>query len=328
MVQPSQRTSIKDGNRRDLASSFRVNGTSSRCILSSDDNLFEKPKKGVINKLNVFRILRTWKRVKVNKASGDNFVGDENQDDEALEGQSETDLQLVGNSGASFYSVTEATTMSVSTPGFSSATDDESLGMSCTTPTKTVPQVSDHARKQMMKPYRPVIASDGYGTNRDDDDMDQGNHRMRNPVTFSTREGRPTIRHTASSLSRTSFGILTKEDIDACSLQEYFDRMLAARCYSTETYATLATAYHNDATPLQEASYSSFTVRLVKTGDTQQLRTMLSCGLSPNPSNYYGESLLHIACRMGHAELVGTMLECGAIVQVSGKSLFRIGECL
>lgn len=77
------------------------------------------------------------------------------------------------------------------------------------------------------------------------------------------------------------------------------------------------TAFHNDATPLQEASYSSHTVKLVKAGDAKNLKTMLSCGLSPNPSNYYGESLLHIVCRMGNEDMLRVMLDCGAIVQVS-----------
>lgn len=97
------------------------------------------------------------------------------------------------------------------------------------------------------------------------------------------------------------------------SLQEHFEQFLEARGYSTETYRTLETAYYNKPTPLQQASYH--TLLLQATPD--HLRQLLACGISPNPCNRFGESLIHRLCRRGDVAALRVLLEGGASVQVS-----------
>lgn len=196
----------------------------------------------------------------------------------------------------------------------------------------SIRSLNDNISKRSLKSsgiqYRPPVSSDAYTVDpcSDNNINTKDIHVDKNPRSECLTDIIMKIDHISPLLSPSSVSsiatdqVVDNDDSDndrSCSLQEYFDRIIEARGYSTETFATLSTAYHNDATPLQEASYSSKTVKIVKTGKADELRTMLSCGLSPCPSNYYGESLLHIACRMGNEELIRVMFECGAIVQMS-----------
>jgi hypothetical protein len=56
---------------------------------------------------------------------------------------------------------------------------------------------------------------------------------------------------------------------------------------------------------------------IIRDKDCDALRDLLSCGISPNACNKYGESLLHKVCKSGLAKLLHVFLECGANVQVS-----------
>ena len=93
--------------------------------------------------------------------------------------------------------------------------------------------------------------------------------------------------------------------------------MVRSRGYAVETFATLQSAYHNRPTPLQKASYGVYLLGLVKSGDADGLRAALAAGLSKNPCNKYGESLLHMICRRGDSSLLSVMLEAGCDVQVA-----------
>ncbi|KAL7575036.1 hypothetical protein ACA910_000410 [Epithemia clementina (nom. ined.)] len=106
---------------------------------------------------------------------------------------------------------------------------------------------------------------------------------------------------------------------DTCSLQEYFDALLKERGYvNVPTYDTLSTGYHHRPTELQLASYGPKLLELVKTNNVSGLREALTvAGLSPNPCNAYGESLVHMACRRGHAALLKLMVQAGAALQIS-----------
>jgi Ankyrin repeats (3 copies) len=101
------------------------------------------------------------------------------------------------------------------------------------------------------------------------------------------------------------------------SPQQYLDAMIRSRGYSVTTYATLQSAYYNKPCPLQEASYGVHLVGLVKSGDAGGLRSALAAGLSTNPANAFGESLLHMICRLGDNTLLSVMLEAGCDVQVA-----------
>jgi Ankyrin repeats (many copies) len=93
--------------------------------------------------------------------------------------------------------------------------------------------------------------------------------------------------------------------------------MISKRGYSTATYRTLQTAYYSKPTPFQKACYSTYMMNLVKNGDADALRDLLSKGLSPNPCNAYGESLVHMAARRGDVEVLKVFIDAGCCLQVS-----------
>jgi hypothetical protein len=101
------------------------------------------------------------------------------------------------------------------------------------------------------------------------------------------------------------------------SPQNYLDALLKQRGYSTERFKTLQTAYYNDPTPLQLASYHVHLIHLVRLHKLDELNELFSCGISPNPCNDYGESLLHKVCRRGDASLLNVMIRNGACLHVA-----------
>ena len=101
------------------------------------------------------------------------------------------------------------------------------------------------------------------------------------------------------------------------SPQVFLDVMMRTLGYSTQRFKTLETSYFNKPTNLQVSSCHSRLHQLVQLQDETQLRRMMSCGISPNPSTQHGDSLLHIACRSGYDASVRVMLACNASVQVS-----------
>lgn len=101
------------------------------------------------------------------------------------------------------------------------------------------------------------------------------------------------------------------------SPQAYLDAMLRNRGYSNEKVATLQTAYRNTPTELQKASYNVYLISIARSGDSEGLKTLLQAGLSANPCNDHGESLLHSVCRQVLPEILETMIECGAYLEVT-----------
>lgn len=101
------------------------------------------------------------------------------------------------------------------------------------------------------------------------------------------------------------------------SLQEYFDDLLAMRGYgNAKTHETLATGYHQEPTELQLASYGPKTLRMVKDNDAAGLYEALNvAGLSPNACNAFGESIVHMACRRGHSQILRVLVESGAVLK-------------
>mmetsp|Transcript_3886 Transcript_3886/g.8328 ORF Transcript_3886/g.8328 Transcript_3886/m.8328 type:complete len:408 (-) Transcript_3886:189-1412(-) len=100
------------------------------------------------------------------------------------------------------------------------------------------------------------------------------------------------------------------------TIQEYFDSLLTERGYDIKLYDTLKTGYSNPSTPLQMASYGPRMVQIIKSSDDRALRDTLNVGLSPNPCNQFGESLLHMICRRGDVSLLNVMIEAGTSLQV------------
>ena len=88
------------------------------------------------------------------------------------------------------------------------------------------------------------------------------------------------------------------------SPQTFLDNLLKSRGYSTTVYETIKCAYYNKPTSLQLASYDLHLMTVAKSGNAEKLKCMLGAGLSPNPSNSFGESLLHMVCRRGWVDVL------------------------
>jgi ankyrin repeat protein len=93
--------------------------------------------------------------------------------------------------------------------------------------------------------------------------------------------------------------------------------MLRGRGYSTDTYKTLQTAYFNQPTTYQQACYGAKVADVIRQGDVKTLRAMMLGGMSPNPCNVYGESLVHMTCRRGNDDLLRVLIAAGVNLQVS-----------
>jgi hypothetical protein len=71
-------------------------------------------------------------------------------------------------------------------------------------------------------------------------------------------------------------------------------------------------------TKLQLASYDVHILKMIiRDKDEHRVREILTCGISPNACNKYGESLLHKVCKSGQDKLIRVFLNCGADIQVS-----------
>lgn len=92
---------------------------------------------------------------------------------------------------------------------------------------------------------------------------------------------------------------------------------MRSRGYPVVAYDSLQTAYYNTPTDLQKASYDVHLIDLVKNRQIAELRDCLAIGLSTNPCNAWGESVLHLVCRHGSAtDVLQVFLGAGADVQV------------
>lgn len=80
--------------------------------------------------------------------------------------------------------------------------------------------------------------------------------------------------------------------------------MLKSRGYNTKPFKSLDSAYYNKPTPLQLASYDLHLIEAVKENRIIDVKEMINCGLSPNPSNGFGESLVHMLCRRGYTDML------------------------
>lgn len=106
-------------------------------------------------------------------------------------------------------------------------------------------------------------------------------------------------------------------EVVVISPQVYLDEVMQSRGYSTKKYKTLQTAYHNKPSQLQNASYDLHLIGIVKRGNAEDLDEILRSGVSPNPCNTYGESLVHMVCRRGDQKLLQIMIQNGCDIQVA-----------
>ena len=99
--------------------------------------------------------------------------------------------------------------------------------------------------------------------------------------------------------------------------QTYLDSVLKARGYDVNNYCSLESAYYCKPTAHQKASYGNMLVQAVRNSDTKLLTSLLSSGLSRNPCNTFGESIVHMVCRRGELDLLRVMMKSGTSLQVS-----------
>jgi hypothetical protein len=118
-------------------------------------------------------------------------------------------------------------------------------------------------------------------------------------------------------LSIRSDPIILQLKADDESPQVYLDKTIAARGYSTKKYCSLEGGYYCRPTPLQQASYGVRTSQAIRGSDATLLRRLLDAGLSANPCNNFGESLVHMVCRRGDAKILRILLEAGCSLQVT-----------
>ena len=74
-------------------------------------------------------------------------------------------------------------------------------------------------------------------------------------------------------------------------------------------------AYCNQPTKHQLASYGSAILQAVKHNKVEDFRRMLEAGLSPNACNQHGESLLHMVCRHGKVDLFRVLVAFDVDIQ-------------
>lgn len=108
-----------------------------------------------------------------------------------------------------------------------------------------------------------------------------------------------------------------KESAATLSPQGFLDATIRKRGYSTRRFKTLQSAYYNKPTQLQIASHDAFLVKIVREGNLDKLKEIIDSGVSPNPCNQYGESLVHMACRRGDTVMLNILLDAGADLQIS-----------
>ena len=74
--------------------------------------------------------------------------------------------------------------------------------------------------------------------------------------------------------------------------------------------------YFSIPSPLQKASFGTEVLKCVKSSDGKKLESLLKQGLSPNPCNAFGDSLINLICKRGDHEMFKILLSCGATIEV------------
>jgi len=102
-----------------------------------------------------------------------------------------------------------------------------------------------------------------------------------------------------------------------CSLQDYLTTILSSRGYTPTTLPASELGYRQDPTPLQLASFGYAVSSSIKPNGADRLNALLQAGLSPNPTNKFGDSPFFVACKRGLPSLVQVFIDNGASVRVA-----------
>lgn len=99
--------------------------------------------------------------------------------------------------------------------------------------------------------------------------------------------------------------------------QIFLDRQLVSRGYSTKRHDSASCGYFNKPTALQIASYDVKLVNLVRNRRLSEIEAMLKAGISANPCNKQGESLIHMIARRGDFEMLNLFKKYGCRFNIS-----------
>jgi len=129
----------------------------------------------------------------------------------------------------------------------------------------------------------------------------------------------PQLPRKLSSIYKKVVGGRQKVNIssDVLSPQLYLEKILAERNYPYERIVSLDSGYHAKPTVHQKASYGVAVVQAVRQNDEDRLAQFVEIGISRNPCNAFGESLIHMICRRGQYKLLKYFVDHGACLQVS-----------
>lgn len=115
---------------------------------------------------------------------------------------------------------------------------------------------------------------------------------------------------------------------DKPPLHDYLNTLLISRHYRPKTIQAITLGYRpNPPTPLQLASFGFAVCSTIDRacssggggagGGASRLTALLQAGLSPNPTNKFGDSPFLVACKRGMYSLVNAFVEAGAEVRVA-----------
>lgn len=92
--------------------------------------------------------------------------------------------------------------------------------------------------------------------------------------------------------------------------------ILHARGYPTLRLTSYEAGYHVDPTHLQLASFGSAVVKAVHSSDARSLSKLIGCGLSPNPCNQFGDSILSLICKRADYSVFSVLVDQGCDLQI------------
>ena len=101
------------------------------------------------------------------------------------------------------------------------------------------------------------------------------------------------------------------------SPQDYLDTLKSSHSYTPTKRPASQLGYRQPPTQLQLASFGFAVCSTIKPNGADRLTALLRSGLSPNPTNKFGDSPFFMACKRGLYPLVKVFVENGAEVRVA-----------
>jgi hypothetical protein len=137
----------------------------------------------------------------------------------------------------------------------------------------------------------------------------------RSPISKSTKTTKVIVhKATCGKLAKKKNKSVTQEVFS--SPHESLLTILRERKVSLDRIPTQESGYYAEPTPLQLASFGTRILQAVNESDTQTLSALLSCGLSPNPCNSFGDAILSLICKRADNAVFQVFVDHGCDLQV------------